>query len=291
MKEFRGTGVAMITPFTNAGEIDFIAIENLIEGYVTAQVNYLVVMGTTAETVTLSKEEKKQLAAQIVTINNGRLPLVIGLGSNHTRALVDEIQTFNLTGFQAILSVCPYYNKPNQEGIYQHFSAIAKVSPLPIILYNVPARTGSSIENATTLRLMKEFSTIIGIKDARGDMGLAEELIAQHSKDFLVISGDDPSALTLLNRGGAGVISVLAGGLPVQFVKMIQLGLENNLNDAQTILQELNPIIELIFQEGNPTGLKALMSLQHKCENILRLPLVPASTQLKSQLSKSLDGL
>ena len=291
MKEFRGTGVAMITPFTNAGEIDFIAIENLIEGYVTAQVNYLVVMGTTAETVTLSKEEKKQLAAQIVAINNGRLPLVIGLGSNNTRALVDEIQTFNLTGFQAILSVCPYYNKPNQEGIYQHFSAIAKVSPLPIILYNVPARTGSSIENATTLRLMKEFSTIIGIKDARGDMGLAEELIAQHSKDFLVISGDDPTALTLVNRGGAGVISVLAGGLPVQFVKMIQLGLENNLNDAQTILQELNPIIELIFKEGNPTGLKALMSLQHKCENILRLPLVPASTQLKSQLSKSLDGL
>lgn len=291
MKEFRGTGVAMITPFTNAGEIDFIAIENLIEGYVTAQVNYLVVMGTTAETVTLSKEEKKQLAAQIVAINNGRLPLVIGLGSNNTRALVDEIQTFNLTGFQAILSVCPYYNKPNQEGIYQHFSAIAKVSPLPIILYNVPARTGSSIENATTLRLTKEFSTIIGIKDARGDMGLAEELIAQHSKDFLVISGDDPTALTLVNRGGAGVISVLAGGLPVQFVKMIQLGLENNLNDAQTILQKLNPIIKLIFQEGNPTGLKALMSLQHKCENILRLPLVPASTQLKSQLSKSLDGL
>lgn len=291
MKEFRGTGVAMITPFTNAGEIDFIAIENLIEGYVTAQVNYLVVMGTTAETVTLSKEEKKQLAAQIVAINNGRLPLVIGLGSNNTRALVDEIQTFNLTGFQAILSVCPYYNKPNQEGIYQHFSAIAKVSPLPIILYNVPARTGSSIENATTLRLTKEFSNIIGIKDARGDMGLAEQLIAQHSKDFLVISGDDPTALTLVNRGGAGVISVLAGGLPVQFVKMIQLGLENNLNDAQTILQELNPIIELIFKEGNPTGLKALMSLQHKCENILRLPLVPASTQLKSQLSKSLDGL
>ena len=291
MKEFRGCGVAMITPFTSEGEIDFVAIDNLIEGYVSAQVDYLVVMGTTAETVTLSKTEKNQLAEHIVATNNGRLPLVIGLGSNHTQALVDEIQSFNFNGFQAILSVCPYYNRPNQEGIYQHFSAIAKVSPLPIILYNVPARTGSSIENATTLRLTKEFSTIIGIKDARGDMLLAKELIAQHSKDFLVISGDDATALALVDRGGAGVISVLAGGLPVRFVKMIQLGLENRLNEAQIIMNELNPIIELVFKEGNPTGLKALLFLQQKCKNILRLPLVPASAQLESQLSQSLDSL
>jgi len=291
MKEFRGTGVAMITPFTKEGEIDFTVISNLMEEYVAAQVDYLVIMGTTAETVTLTKEEKNSLAEFVVSKNQGRLPLVIGLGGNNTTALVAEIKSTALTGFHAILSVCPYYNRPNQEGIYQHFAAIAAVSPLPIILYNVPARTGSSIENSTTLRLSKDFSNIIGIKDARGDLELAGELIAQHKEDFLVISGDDASALGLIERGGAGVISVLAGGLPEQFVRMIQLGLDNQFNEAKAILHDLLPFIELIFQEGNPTGLKALMHLMEKCQNTLRLPLVPASAELESLLQESLNHL
>lgn len=287
MQALKGIGVAMITPFTSTGSIDFPAVEKLVKYYHEQAVDYIVVLGTTAESVTLTSVEKHELMHYVRSINNGKLPLVVGIGGNNTAAVIEEIQTVDLTGYCAILSVCPYYNRPNQEGVFQHFSAIANVSTLPILLYNVPARTAVSIENTTCIRLQQAFSQIIGIKDARGDIELAAELIAQTPDDFLVISGDDPTALDLIKQGGDGVISVIGGGLPLAFSECIHEGLSGSLSTAEKKLERLLPLIDLIFREGNPTGLKTLMSIQDLCKNHLRLPLVKASLDLQSEIKKA----
>ena len=288
MKELKGTGVAMITPFTSSGAVDYAAFPKLIDHYVDRGVDYLVVLGTTAETATLTKGEKAEIARTVVEVNAGRLPLVLGKGGNDTKALVEEIQETDFAGYSAILSVCPYYNRPNQEGIYQHFSAIATASPLPVVLYNVPTRTGVSIENSTIIRLAQTCDNIIGIKDASADLVAGKELIEVLGDAFLVISGDDSTALDLVLLGGAGVISVLAGGATAEFVEMIRLGQQNEYNQAKAIQRRLQQLTELIFQEGNPTGLKCLLHQLGYCQNILRLPLVSSSASLSAAIESEM---
>ena len=284
MQELKGVGVAMVTPFTDTGAIDFPALENLIELYVEQGIDFLVVLGTTAEVVTLSPEEKNEILRSVVNYNRDRLPLVAGMGGNNTAVLVKEIKDTNLDGYSAILSVCPYYNRPNQEGIFQHFSAVAAASPLPVVLYNVPSRTAASIANETTLRLIKAHKNIIGIKDASADMALGAALIEAAPEHFLILSGDDATALNLCEIGGHGVISVIAGALPKQFSTLIHHGLKGEAASAQVLQEQISPMIDLLFEEGNPTGLKALLAHQNRCINHLRLPLVKASTSLQNRI-------
>lgn len=291
MKDFRGTGVAMITPFNTAGEVDYDALSSLVETYIQSGIDFLVVLGTTAETVTLSQEEQIKVARKVAEFNAGRLPLMLGKGGNNTRALINDLNATDFSGYSAILSVCPYYNRPNQEGIYQHFSAIAEASPLPVMLYNVPARTGASIENNTVIRLAQAHANIFGIKDATADVNIGNALIEALPNDFLVSSGEDLTALDLVSKGGAGAISVIAGAFPKEFSQMIGLARQEDFSTAKQIEKDLLPFIDLIFREGNPTGLKALLALQGKSENYLRLPLVPASQTLQEQIKAQLETL
>ena len=291
MKDFRGTGIAMITPFTATGEVDYNALESLVEQYIQAGIDFLVVLGTTAETATLSKQEQEVIAQKVVEINAGRISLMLGKGGNNTAALVNDLKTADLTGYNAILSVCPYYNRPNQEGIFQHFSAVAEASSLPVMLYNVPARTGATIANETVIRLAQAHDNIFGIKDATGDMTSGKALVDALPSDFIVTSGDDLTALDLVTRGGVGAISVIAGAFPVKFSEMINLAHQGDLASAKAIEKMLLPLIDLIFREGNPTGLKALMTQQANCENYLRLPLVPASDSLQHEIKTQLEAL
>lgn len=291
MKDFSGTGVAIITPFTVTGEVDYDALCSLVEAYIESGIDFLVVLGTTAETVTLSQEEQIKVTRKVAEVNAGRLPLMLGKGGNNTHALVNDLHATDFSGYSAILSVCPYYNRPNQEGIYQHFSAVAQASPLPVMLYNVPARTGASIENDTVIRLAQVHDNIIGIKDATGDVNAGKALIKALPNDFLVSSGEDLTALDLVSQGGAGAISVIAGAFPKEFSKMIELARKEDLSTAKQIEKDLLLFIDLIFREGNPTGLKALLALQGKSENFLRLPLVPASQMLQEQIKAQLETL
>lgn len=291
MKKLRGTGVAMITPFAADGAVDYTALGNLVEFYINEGIDFLVVLGTTAETATLSVEEQVAIAAKVVAVNAGRLPLVLGKGGNNTQVLVHDLQTADLAGYCAILSVCPYYNRPNQEGIYQHFSAVAEASPLPVILYNVPARTGANIDNSTLIRLAASHKNIIGIKDATGNIAAGKALVKALPTDFMVLSGDDLTTLDLIAVGGCGAISVIAGAFAKEFSTMIRLGLQDKMNEAKAIEKMLNPFIELIFKEGNPTGLKALLSILGKCDKPLRLPLVNASLSLQQQIETQLKAL
>lgn len=291
MNDFRGTGVAMITPFTTAGEVDYTALDSLVEQYVQSGIDFLVVLGTTAETVTLSSDEQKKITRKVAEVNAGRLPLMLGKGGNNTYALVHDIQTTDFTGYSALLSVCPYYNRPNQEGVFQHFSAVAEASPLPVMLYNVPARTGAAIENHTVLRLAEAQKNIFGIKDATADIFAGSALIDALPQNFLVSSGDDFTALDLVSKGGAGAISVIAGGFPEKFSQMIELGRQKDFSAAKHIEKELLPFIDLIFREGNPTGLKALLSFKGSTQNVLRLPLVTASSALQAQIKAQLNTL
>lgn len=289
MKNFKGTGVAIITPFTSAGEVDYNALSLLVEGYIQLGIDFLVVLGTTAETVTLNQEEQINVTRKVAEINAGRLPLMLGKGGNNTRALVNDLNTTDFSGYNAILSVSPYYNRPNQEGIFQHFSAVAEASPLPVMLYNVPARTGTNIDNDTVIRLVEAHDNIFGIKDASGDINAGEALIRSLPNNFVITSGDDLTALDLVLRGGTGVISVIAGAFPKEFSQMIELARQKDLPAAKQIEKDLLPFIDLIFREGNPTGLKALLALQGKSQNVLRLPLVPASQKLQAQIKTQLE--
>lgn len=284
MKKIYGTGVALVTPFDTNNEVDYPALEKLVNFQIENGIDYLVVLGTTAETPTLSSEEQQKVIDFIVKVNQKRLPVVLGVGSNNTASVLKSIQNVNTNDMDAILSVSPYYNKPSQEGIYQHFKAIAEVSPLPIILYNVPSRTGSNILPETVIRLANDFENIIGIKEAAGDFEQALELIRTKPKDFLVISGEDKLALPLVLAGGAGVISVLGQALPEQFSKMIQLGLESHVKEAYEIFYKLSPAVDLIFEEGNPVGIKSILSSLQICNENVRLPLVNASAGLKQKL-------
>jgi len=291
MQSLIGTGVALVTPFKQDLTVDVEALKRIVNYQIDNQIEYLVVLGTTAENVTLNAEEKELVIQTVVEANAKRLPLVLGVGSNNTQQVIDELRTRDLSAFDAILSVSPYYNKPTQEGIYQHFKAIAEVSPKPIILYNVPARTGSNMLPATVIRLANSFKNIVAIKEAAGDIVQAMQLIQNKPKDFLVISGDDMIALPMVLAGGSGVISVIGEGIPKQFSNMIRLGLERKVNEAYDIHYKVADGIDLIFEEGNPAGIKEIFKYLGLSENTVRLPLVNASQNLASRIENFMKNL
>lgn len=284
MQSLIGTGVALVTPFKKDFSVDVEALKRIVNFQIDNGIDYLVVLGTTAETATLSKQEKELVIQTIVDANNGRLPLVLGVGSNNTQEVIDELKTRNLTDFTAILSVSPYYNKPTQEGIYQHFKAIAEVSPLPIILYNVPGRTSSNMLPSTVLRLANEFKNVVAIKEAAGDIVQAMTLIKNKPKDFLVISGDDMITLPMVLAGGAGVISVIGEGFPKEFSEMVRLGLNKRVEEAYKIHYLLADSIDMIFEQGNPAGIKEIFKSLGLSENTVRLPLVNVNEDLANRL-------
>ena len=286
MNKLIGTGVALVTPFKKDFSIDFEGLEKVVNHNIHGGVDYLVVLGTTAESVTLSAEEKQQVIDEIITVNNNRLPLVLGVGGNNTQKVVEELKTRDLSAFDAILSVSPYYNKPTQEGIYQHFKAVATASPKPVILYNVPGRTSSNMLPKTVVRLAEDFDNIIAIKEAAGDIVQAMQIIKNKPKDFLVISGDDMITLPMILAGGAGVISVIGEGFPNEFSDMVRLGLNKKVDAAYELHYKLAPAIDLIFAEGNPAGIKAVFETLGICEAAVRLPLVEASPDLKQQIQE-----
>ena len=284
MQSLIGTGVALVTPFKKDFSVDVEALKRIVNYQIDNGINYLVVLGTTGEPATLKKEEKELVIKTVIETNNGRLPLVLGVGGNNTAEVVEELQTRDFTGFSAVLSVSPYYNKPTQEGIYQHFKAIAEVSPLPVILYNVPGRTGSNVLPSTVIRLANDFKNIVAIKEAAGDIVQAMKLIQLKPKDFLVISGDDMVTLPMVLAGGAGVISVIAEGFPKQFSEMVLLGLERKVDEAYKIHYEIADSIDMIFEQGNPGGVKEIFKSLGLSENTVRLPLVNVNEDLAKRL-------
>ena len=284
-----GTGVAVVTPFTADLKVDFNSLRNLIHYLIDSDIRYLVAMGTTAESSTISVEEKKQIFDCFVETVDGRVPLIMGLGGNDTMALQRALQQVDTTGFSAILSVSPYYNRPTQEGIYQHYKALDAVTPLPLILYNVPGRTSSNINTETTLRLAHDCPNVIGIKDASGDLDQGKAILDGRPDDFIVLSGDDETAIPLLQSGAEGVISVIAGGFPRFFSNGVVAALQGDDDKANEIATLAQPIIDLLFVEGNPGGIKAVLHQRGLIENQLRLPLVPVSNSVKSKLTTYVD--
>lgn len=290
MKELIGLGVALITPFKSDFSVDVDGLKKVVRFNIENGTDYLVVLGTTAESATLSKEEKEWVIKTVIDENNGKLPLVLGIGGNNTHEVVDEMATRDLSAFTAILSVSPYYNKPTQEGIYQHFAALSKASPLPIILYNVPGRTASNMLPETVIRLANDFDNIVAIKEAAGDMVQAMRLISGCPKDFLIISGDDMIALPMILAGGAGVISVIGEGFPKGFSEMVRLGLDKKADEAYKIHYKITPAIDHIFAEGNPAGIKAVFKKLGLCGDTVRLPLVSVSDALRKKIDEFVDG-
>ncbi len=284
MQSLIGTGVALVTPFKKDFSVDIDALKAIVNFQIDNGIDYLVVLGTTAETATLSKEEKELVIKTVVETNNSRLPLVLGVGSNNTQEVVAELKSRNFSDFVAVLSVSPYYNKPTQEGIYQHFKAIAEASPVPVILYNVPGRTSSNMLPATVIRLANDFKNIVAVKEAAGDIVQAMRLIQNKPADFLVISGDDMITLPMILAGGAGVISVIGEGFPKQFSEMVHLGLNRKVTEAYQLHYVLADSIDMIFEQGNPAGIKEVFKSLGLCENTVRLPLVNVDENLASRL-------
>ena len=284
-----GTGVAVVTPFTADLKVDYTSLRNLIHYLIDSDIRYLVAMGTTAESPTISIEEKKQIFDCFVETVDGRVPLIMGLGGNDTMALQRALQQVDTTGFSAILSVSPYYNRPTQEGIYQHYKALDAVTPLPLILYNVPGRTSSNISAETTLRIAHDCPNVIGIKDASGDLDQGKAILDGRPKGFIVLSGDDETAIPLIQSGAEGVISVIGGGFPHFFSDGVAAALEGDDDKANEIATLAQPIIDLLFVEGNPGGIKAVLYQRGLIENKLRLPLVPASNAVSAKLKTYVD--
>ncbi|MFG6687568.1 4-hydroxy-tetrahydrodipicolinate synthase [Mariniflexile sp. HNIBRBA6329] len=282
--KFLGTGVALVTPFKSDLTIDHDALTNIVNFNIENGVEYLVVCGTTGESVTITKQEKKDVIETISKANNGRVPMVLGIGGNNTAEVIDEIKSTNLSNIDAILSVSPYYSKPTQEGIYQHFKAISQASPVDVILYNVPGRTSRNIEVETTLRLANDFKNIVAVKEAGNNVSQYLELIKNKPDDFLIISGDDDLALGIVLAGGAGVISVIGQGFPKEFSEMIRLGLKGDAKEAYKLHFRLMDVIGYIFEENNPAGIKGVFEALGMCRDSVRLPLVPASNQLKEKI-------
>ena len=284
MNSIIGTGVALVTPFKKDFSVDVDALVRIVNYQIDNGINYLVVLGTTAENATLTQEEKELVIQTVVTANKGRLPLVLGVGGNNTHKIIEELQTRDFYDFVAILSVSPYYNKPTQEGIYQHFKAIANASPIPVILYNVPGRTGSNMLPSTVLRLANEFKNVVAIKEAAGDLVQAMSIIKDKPKDFHVISGDDMIALPMVLAGGSGVISVIGQGFPKQFSDLIQLGLDRKVDEAFQLHYKLADSIDMIFEQGNPGGIKEALKSLGISDNCLRLPLVNVNSDLANRI-------
>lgn len=283
---FIGTGVAIVTPFKSDLKIDYPALEKHVEHLITNGVNYLVVLGTTGEAVTLTDYEKDELIRFVKEKVNDRVPIVLGIGGNNTQAVVNKIGKTDFQQIDGILSVAPYYNKPSQEGLYQHFKAIAEASPKPVILYNVPGRTGSNINAQTTLRLAHEFNNIVAVKEASGDFSQAMYIIKDKPKNFIVLSGEDTLTLPLMSAGVSGVISVVANAMPKEFSTMVQLALNNNYHEAEKIHYQLLEFIDHLFFEGNPAGVKAALNILDIIDNNLRLPLVPVSEKTYKKLEE-----
>lgn len=286
-----GMGVALITPFKEDESIDFEALARLVEHQIKNGTDYLVVCGTTAETPTLTEQEKEQLREFIIQVNNGRLPIVLGVGGNNTKLVVEKLKTTNLESVDAILSVTPYYNKPSQEGLYQHYAAIAKASPKPVILYNVPGRTGVNMSASTTLRLAAEFKNICAIKEASGNFTQIDDIIKKKPEDFMVISGDDGITFPLITLGAVGVISVIGNAFPKEFSRMVRLALQGDYAKARLIHHSFTELIELLFVEGNPAGVKSMLALMGFIENQLRLPLVPNTIKTYEKIRQVINQL
>lgn len=286
MDRLKGTGVAIVTPFRKDYSLDLDALRSVVNHCIAGGVDYLVVLGTTGETATLNPSEKNTVLRTVIDENNGRLPLVIGIGGNNTAQVAKELENTDLSDFEAVLSVSPYYNKPTQEGIYRHFKFLAEVSDKPIIVYNVPGRTASNILPSTVKRLAEDCPNILGIKEASGNMDQINEVIASVPSSFMVLSGDDFTALPTVLAGGAGVISVLAQGIPTKFSEMIRLGLSGATDEAYQLHHQLLDGMDLIFEEGNPAGIKAMLEYLKISEASVRLPLVEASPDLKRKIGK-----
>ena len=284
-------GVALITPFNNDETIDFDALARLVEHLIKNGTDYLVVCGTTAETPTLTNAEKEEVTRFVLQCAAGRLPIVLGVGGNNTKAVVEKLQTYDFTGIDAILSVTPYYNKPSQEGLYQHYAAIAKASPVPVVLYNVPGRTGVNMTAETTLRLAKEFSVICAVKEASGNFKQIDDIIKNKPSDFMVISGDDGITFPLITLGAVGVISVIGNAFPREFSRMVRLALSGDYANALDIHHRFTELFNLLFVDGNPAGVKCMLSAMGLIENKLRLPLVPTRITTYEKISVILNEL
>jgi len=290
--KFKGTGVAIVTPFNENGSIDFPALESLLDHLINNGIDYFVVQGTTGESATLSLEEKNTQLKFIIEANDGRLPVILGIGGNNTQAIINSFKEFDLNGVDAILSVSPYYNKPSQEGLYQHYRMISENTPLPVILYNVPGRTSSNITAETTLKLSDDFKNIIGIKEASGNLNQIGQIIGKRREDFLVLSGDDALTLPILAIGGDGVISVIANAFPKAFSQMVKSALSGDFITARHIHLQLMDITMLLFAEGNPAGIKAALKiLGIISSDSLRLPLAPVSKNLYHKLEQAIKML
>jgi 4-hydroxy-tetrahydrodipicolinate synthase len=291
MDIFYGTGVAMVTPFDASGQVDYDSLKKLIDHLIDGGVEYLVSLGTTGESATLSADEKKKVWAFTAETVNKRVNLVAGIGGNNTLEVVEQVKQFDTTGYDAILSASPNYNKPTQEGIYQHYKAIAESSPLPILLYNVPGRTGSNVTAETTVRLANDFKNIIGIKEASGNFDQFNQLMRDKPADFLFISGDDPVTLPMMALGAVGVISVIGNAVPRQFSDMIRLCLDGDLKAARKAHYSMIEFTKMMFAEGSPAGVKSALKQLDVCGETLRLPLVPVSEKLVSSIASELKKL
>jgi 4-hydroxy-tetrahydrodipicolinate synthase len=291
MKKFKGTGVAIVTPFKNDSSIDFTAFGRVVNHVINGGVNYIVVMGTTGESVTLTKDEKKAIICYILEAIDNRVPLVVGIGGNNTQEIINQVRSLDLSGVDAILSVAPYYNKPNQRGIFQHFKAIATWSPIPVIIYNVPGRTGSNISADTCLQLARECENIVAVKEASGNFEQIMKIIKDKPENFSVISGDDLNTLSIIAAGGTGVISVLANAYPAQWSEMVNQCLKSNFKAAREIQFRFLEMIELLFIDGSPAGVKAMLNVMNLCQNNLRLPLVPVTRTIYSRIQKAIEDI
>jgi len=283
---FKGLGVALVTPFNQDGQIDFDTLARIVENLIEGSVDFLCVLGTTAETPTLTSDERLTVTKFVIKQVNGRIPIMVGCSSNCTATAVEQIKQYQLDGIDGILSAVPFYNKPSQEGVYRHFAEIAKASSKPIILYNVPGRTGINMTAQTTLRIAREFKNVIGVKEASGKMDQIKEIIDNAPEHFKVIVGDDSLAMEAIQNGSVGVISVIGNAIPKTFGKLVHLSMEGKFNEAAAIHQQLDPLYGLLFKEGNPCGVKAVMADQNKLQNVMRLPLVPVSDALHNEITK-----
>lgn len=290
-KKFRGTGVAIVTPFKNDSSIDFAALGRVVNHVISGGVNYIVALGTTGESVTLTKDEKKAVLSYVVETVDGRVPIVAGFGGNNTQDVINSIRHANLQGVDGILTVAPYYNKPNQRGLFQHFKAIATCSSVPVILYNVPGRTASTILAETCLELAHECENIVGIKEASSDITQVMKIVKGKPENFSVISGDDIMTLPFIAAGASGVISVLANAFPAPCSELVNNALKNNFKSAREIQFRYLDIMELLFADGNPAGVKAMMNIMNICQNNLRLPLVPVTRQLYTRIQKAVEEI
>jgi 4-hydroxy-tetrahydrodipicolinate synthase len=291
MKKFKGTGVAIVTPFKNDSSIDFAALGRVINHVISGGVNYIVAIGTTGESVTLSKEEKKAIISYVVETVDNRVPIVYGIGGNNTHEVINAIRHADLEGVDGILSVAPYYNKPTQRGLFQHFMEIATCSPIPVIIYNVPGRTACNITAETCLELALRCENIVAVKEASGDLSQIMKIIKDKPENFNVISGDDMLTIPIIAAGGSGVISVLANAFPSQCCELVSQSLKNNFKSAREIQFRFLEMIELLFVEGNPAGVKDMLNLMNLCLNNVRLPLVSVSRAVHTRIQKAIEEI